>query len=50
VSQHAGGRAGSDGETGRSGPSGAGPVSTSIATDSRTVVRRLAAGGVDLYA
>jgi flagellar basal body-associated protein FliL len=50
VSQHAGGRAGSDGETGRSGPRGAGPVSTSIATDSRTVVRSVAAGGVDLYA
>jgi len=55
VSQHAGGRAGSDGDPARSasrvdGSAGASATAIAIATDLRTVVRNVAAGGVDLYA
>jgi len=55
VSQHAGGRASSDGDPARSasrvdGSAGASATAIAIATDLRTVVRNVAAGGVDLYA
>ena len=53
VSQHAGGRASSDGDPARSAAradGSAGPGAAAIATDLRTVVRAVAAGGVDLYA
>ena len=53
VSQHAGGRASGEDDAARSGPrldrTGS-PASTSIAAESRRVVRAVAAGGVDLYA
>jgi flagellar hook-length control protein FliK len=53
VSQHAGGRASSDGDLERSASrvdGSAGVAAAAIVTDSRTVARSVRAGGVDLYA
>jgi flagellar hook-length control protein FliK len=53
VSQHAGGRASGDDDTGRSTArldGGGNSTSTPVAADSRRVVRTVSAGGVDLYA
>lgn len=52
VSQHSGGRAGSDGAgpATRTVDAGVAPVSTTLASDSQAVRRTVASGGVDLYA
>jgi len=53
VSQHAGGRASGDGDTGGSASRrdvGANPVPTANGADPRRAVRAIAPGGVDLYA